>query len=264
MTIFETIVIAVVEGITEFLPISSTGHMIITESLLGMNIDEFTKAFTVNIQFGAILSVVVLYWKRFLQSWTFYQKLFVAFLPAAVIGFLAGDFIDSLLENVMVVAITMFLGGILLLFVDKWFKKENENQEITYPIALKIGFWQCIAMIPGVSRSAASIIGSMQQKLSRTNAAEFSFFLAVPTMAAASGYKLLKLILHPDGISMLKENLTTLLIGNVIAFIVAMIAIKTFISFLQKHGFKVFGWYRIVVGLILITLLLMGVDLKVV
>jgi len=264
MTIFETIVIAVVEGITEFLPISSTGHMIITESLLGMNIDEFTKAFTVNIQFGAILSVVVLYWKRFLQSWTFYQKLFVAFLPAAVIGFLAGDFIDSLLENVMVVAITMFLGGILLLFVDKWFKKENENQEITYPIALKIGFWQCIAMIPGVSRSAASIIGSMQQKLSRTNAAEFSFFLAVPTMAAASGYKLLKLILHPDGISMLKENLTTLLIVNVIAFIVAMIAIKTFITFLQKHGFKVFGWYRIVVGLILITLLLMGVDLKVV
>jgi undecaprenyl-diphosphatase len=264
MTLIETVVIAVVEGITEFLPISSTGHMIITEAILGMNINEFTKAFTVNIQFGAILSVVVLYWKRFLQSWTFYQKLFVAFLPAAVIGFLAGDFIDSLLENVMVVAITMFLGGILLLFVDNWFKNEKENQEITYPNALKIGFWQCIAMIPGVSRSAASIIGGMQQKLSRTNAAEFSFFLAVPTMAAASGYKLLKLILDPNGVSMLKENLTTLLIGNVIAFIVAMIAIKTFITFLQKHGFKVFGWYRIVVGLILITLLLMGVDLKVV
>jgi undecaprenyl-diphosphatase len=264
MTIFEAVVIAVVEGITEFLPISSTGHMIITEALLGMNIDEFTKAFTVNIQFGAILSVVVLYWKRFLQSWTFYQKLFVAFLPAAVIGFLAGDFIDSLLENVMVVAVTMLLGGILLLFVDKWFKKENENQEITYPTALKIGFWQCIAMIPGVSRSAASIIGGMQQKLSRTNAAEFSFFLAVPTMAAASGYKLLKIILEPNGVSMLKDNLTTLLIGNIVAFIVAMIAIKTFITFLQKHGFKVFGWYRIVVGLILITLLLMGIDLKVV
>lgn len=264
MTIFESIVIAVVEGITEFLPISSTGHMIIAEALLGMNIDEFTKAFTVNIQFGAILSVVVLYWRRFLQSWTFYQKLFVAFLPAAVIGFLAGDFIDTLLENVMVVAITMLVGGGLLLFVDKWFKKENENQEITYPTALKIGFWQCIAMIPGVSRSAASIIGGMQQKLSRTNAAEFSFFLAVPTMAAASGYKLLKIILEPDGMAMLKDNLTTLLIGNIVAFIVAMIAIKTFITFLQKHGFKVFGWYRIVVGLILITLLLMGVDLKVV
>lgn len=264
MTIFEAIVIAVVEGITEFLPISSTGHMIITEALLGMNIDEFTKAFTVNIQFGAILSVLVLYWRRFLQTWTFYQKLFVAFLPAAVIGFLAGDFIDSLLENVMVVAIMLFLGGILLLFVDKWFNKPAKDQQITYPTALKIGFWQCIAMIPGVSRSAATIIGGMQQKLSRTNAAEFSFFLAVPTMAAASGYKLLKLIMEPNGVSLLKDNLTTLLIGNIIAFIVAMIAIKTFITYLQKHGFKVFGWYRIVVGLILITLLLMGVDLKVV
>jgi len=254
MTIFESIVIAVVEGITEFLPISSTGHMIITEALLGMNIDEFTKAFTVNIQFGAILSVVVLYWKRFFQSWTFYQKLFVAFLPAAVIGYSANDFIDKLLDSVIVVAITMLIGGILLLFVDKWFSKEKENQEVTYPNAIKIGFWQCIAMIPGVSRSAASIIGGMQQKLSRTNAAEFSFFLAVPTMAAASGYKLLKLIMDPKGIPMLKENLTTLLIGNVVAFIVAMVAIKTFITFLQKHGFKVFGWYRIVVGLILIAL----------
>jgi len=264
MTLFEAVVIAIVEGITEFLPISSTGHMIITESLLGMEIDEFTKAFTVNIQFGAILSVVVLYWRRFLQSWTFYQKLFVAFLPAAVIGFLAGDLIDSLLENVLVVATTMLLGGILLLFVDKWFKTEKENQEITYPTALKIGFWQCIAMIPGVSRSAATIIGGMQQKLSRTNAAEFSFFLAVPTMAAASGYKLLKIILYHNGLSLLKDNLPHLLIGNLVAFIVAMIAIKTFITFLQKHGFKVFGWYRIVVGLVLIILLLMGVDLKVV
>lgn len=264
MTIFQTLVISIVEGITEFLPISSTGHMIIAEKMLNMNIDEFTKAFTVNIQFGAILSVVVLYWRRFLQSWTFYQKLFVAFLPAAVIGFLAGNFIDRLLENVLVVAITMFLGGILLLFVDKWFNKGTDDQEISYPKALKIGFWQCIAMIPGVSRSAATIIGGMQQKLSRTNAAEFSFFLAVPTMAAASGYKLLKLVMNPDGVSILKNNLTTLLIGNIIAFIVAMIAIKTFITFLQKHGFKVFGWYRIVVGLILITLLLMGVDLKVV
>ena len=264
MTIFETVAIAIVEGITEFLPISSTGHMIITEALLGMKIDEFTKAFTVNIQFGAILSVVVLYWKRFLQSWTFYQKLFVAFLPAAVIGFLANDLIDRLLENVLVVAITMLVGGVLLLFVDKWFNKENPDQEVTYPAALKIGFWQCIAMIPGVSRSAASIIGGMQQKLSRTNAAEFSFFLAVPTMAAASGYKLIKMILDPNGVSMLKDNLTTLLIGNIVAFIVAMIAIQTFITFLQKHGFKVFGWYRIVVGLVLITLLLMGIDLKVV
>lgn len=259
MTLFEAVVIAIVEGITEFLPISSTGHMIIAESLLGMEIDEFTKAFTVNIQFGAILSVVVLYWKRFLQSWTFYQKLFIAFLPAAVIGFLAGDFIDSLLENVMVVAIMLLVGGILLLFVDKWFNKENPDQEITYPKAFKIGFWQCIAMIPGVSRSAATIIGGMQQKLSRTNAAEFSFFLAVPTMAAASAYKLLKDYKHFNS-----ENIDVLIVGNIVAFIVAMIAIKTFITFLQKHGFRVFGWYRIVVGLVLIILLLLGVDLKVV
>lgn len=259
MTVFEAIVIAIVEGITEFLPISSTGHMIIAEALLGMEIDEFTKAFTVNIQFGAILSVVVLYWKRFLQSWSFYQKLFVAFLPAAAIGFLAGDFIDSLLENVMVVAIMLLVGGVLLLFVDKWFNREAKDQEITYPTALKIGLWQCVAMIPGVSRSAATIIGGMQQKLSRTNAAEFSFFLAVPTMAAASAYKLLKDYKHINA-----ENIDVLLIGNAVAFIVAMIAIKTFITFLQKHGFKVFGWYRIVVGLILIILLLMGVDLEVV
>ena len=264
MTIFEAVVIAVVEGITEFLPISSTGHMIITEALLGVNMDEFTMAFTVNIQFGAILSVVVLYWRRFLQSWTFYQKLLVAFMPAAVIGLLVSDFIDKIFENVMVVAIMLLVGGVLLLFVDKWFNKEKANQKITYSTALKIGLWQCIAMIPGVSRSAATIIGGMQQKLTRKNAAEFSFFLAVPTMAAASGYKLLKLFLEPNGVAMIKDNLMTLLIGNVVAFIVAMIAIKTFITFLQKHGFKVFGWYRIVVGLILIVLLLMGIDLKVV
>ena len=283
MTVFEAIVIAVVEGITEFLPISSTGHMIIAESLLGMDIDEFTKAFTVNIQFGAILSVVVLYWRKFfvinpkteldnpskfifirffqriLLKFEFYFKLLVAFIPAAVIGFFAGDLIDSLLENVMVVAVMLLVGGVLLLFVDKWFKKENKNQEIKYPTALKIGFWQCIAMIPGVSRSAATIIGGMQQKLSRKNAAEFSFFLAVPTMAAASAYKLLKDYKHINA-----DNIGILIIGNIVAFIVAMIAIKTFITFLQKHGFKVFGWYRIVVGLVLIILLLMGVDLKVV
>lgn len=287
MTLFEAVVIAIVEGITEFLPISSTGHMIITESLLGMNIDEFTKAFTVNIQFGAILSVVVLYWKkffvinsntglknpsnnrfilflqRFILKFDFYFKLLVAFIPAAIIGFLAGDFIDSLLENVMVVAIMLLLGGIILLFVDKWFDQEDKNQEVTYPKALKIGFYQCIAMIPGVSRSAATIIGAMTQKLNRKTAAEFSFFLAVPTMAAASGYKLLKIFMQPNGATMLKENLTTLIIGNIVAFFVALIAIKTFITFLQKHGFKVFGWYRIIVGLVLIVLLLMGIDLEI-
>jgi undecaprenyl-diphosphatase len=259
MTFFQAIIIAIVEGITEFLPISSTGHMIITEAILGMNIDEFTKAFTVNIQFGAILSVVVLYWKRFLQSWTFYQKLFIAFLPAAVIGFLAGNFIDSLLGNVMVVAIMMLVGGILLLFVDKWFNKKSENQEVSNLKAIKIGFWQCIAMIPGVSRSAATIVGGMQQKLNRTNAAEFSFFLAVPTMAAASGYKLLK-----NYKVFTVDHIGILLVGNIVAFIVAMIAIKTFITYLQKHGFRLFGWYRIVVGLVIICLLLLGYNLSVV
>lgn len=257
MTTAQAVIIAIVEGITEFLPISSTGHMIITETILGMKIDEFTKAFTVNIQFGAILSVIVLYWKRFLQSWTFYQKLFVAFLPAAVIGFLAGDFIDGLLGNVLVVAITMLVGGIFLLFVDKWFDKTNEDQDIAYPTAFKIGLWQCIAMIPGVSRSAATIIGGMQQKLTRTNAAEFSFFLAVPTMAAASAYKLLKDYKHIN-----MDNIGLLAIGNVVAFIVAMIAIKTFITFLQKHGFRLFGWYRIIVGAIILILFALGYDLK--
>ena len=283
MTLFEAVVIAVVEGITEFLPISSTGHMIIVEKLLGMNIDEYTKAFTVNIQFGAILSVVVLYWRkffvinregivtnpssnglihffqRFILRFEFYFKLLVAFIPAAIIGFLAGDYIDSLLENVMVVAVMLLLGGIILLFVDKWFNKEDKDQEVTYPKALKIGFYQCIAMIPGVSRSAATIIGGMTQKLNRKTAAEFSFFLAVPTMAAASAYKLLKDYKHFNA-----DNIGILIIGNIVAFIVALIALKTFITFLQKHGFRVFGWYRIAVGLILITLLLMGIDLKVV
>jgi len=265
MTLFQATVIGIVEGITEFLPISSTGHMIIAEKILGMNIDEFTKAFTVNIQFGAILSVVVLYWKRFLQSWTFYQKLFVAFLPAAVIGLLASKQIDELLESPLTVGISLFLGGILLLFVDNWFNKPNGDQEITYPKALKIGFWQCIAMIPGVSRSAATIIGGMQQKLTRTNAAEFSFFLAVPTMAAASAYKLLKdyKYIIVDSKQETMHNLVILLTGNIVAFVVAMLAIKTFITYLQKHGFKVFGWYRIVVGLVIVVLLLMGIDLKV-
>jgi len=257
MTYAQAVIIAIVEGITEFLPISSTGHMIITETILGINIDDFTKAFTVNIQFGAILSVIVLYWKRFLQTWTFYKKLFVAFLPAAIIGFAAGDFIDGLLGNVLVVAITMLLGGILLLFVDKWFNKTKQDQEISYSTAFKIGFWQCIAMIPGVSRSAASIIGGMQQKLTRTNAAEFSFFLAVPTMAAASAYKLLKDYKHINS-----DNIGILAIGNLIAFIVAMIAIKSFITFLQKHGFRLFGWYRIIVGAIILLLFAFGYDLK--
>jgi undecaprenyl-diphosphatase len=237
--------------------------MIIAQKLLAVESTEFVKAFTVNIQFGAILSVVVLYWKRFFQTLDFYWKLIIAFLPAAVIGFLLSDYIDSLLENVFVVAVMLVIGGVFMLFVDKWFDKPAENQEMDWNRSLKIGFFQCIAMIPGVSRSMATIVGGMTTKLSRKNAAEFSFFLAVPTMAAASGYKLLKIFTDPAGVSMLSDNLVTLLIGNFVAFIVAMAAIKFFIEFLTKYGFKAFGYYRIIVGVVILVLLYLGVDLSV-
>lgn len=263
MSLFETIVIAIVEGLTEFLPVSSTGHMIIAQALLGVESTEFVKAFTVNIQFGAILSVIVLYWKRFFQSWDFYYKLLIAFLPAAIIGLLFIDYIDALLESVWVVAIMLVVGGVFMLFVDKWFKRTTVNQEIGWKRALKIGFWQCIAMIPGVSRSMATIVGGMTTKLTRKNAAEFSFFLAVPTMAAAGGYKLLKLLTDPSGVAMLQENLVTLLIGNAVAFVVALGAIKFFIDFLTRHGFKAFGYYRIIVGGILLVLLFSGIELSI-
>jgi undecaprenyl-diphosphatase len=263
MNVFQTIVVAIVEGLTEFLPVSSTGHMIIAQKLLNIESTEFVKAFTVNIQFGAILSVLVLYWKRFFQTFDFYWKLIVAVLPALVIGFLLSEKIDSLLENVTVVAVMLVIGGVLMLFVDKWFDKPTDNQEMDWKRALKIGFYQCIAMIPGVSRSMASIVGGMTTKLSRKNAAEFSFFLAVPTMAAASGYKLLKLVLDPAGKTLLTDNLMTLLIGNVVAFLVAMAAIKFFIGFLTKYGFKAFGYYRIIAGVVILVLLFLGVDLSI-
>lgn len=259
MNWIDLIVLSIVEGITEFLPVSSTGHMIIAQSVMGMENSDFLKAFIVNIQFGAILSVIVLYWKRFFQTVNFYLKLFVAFIPAAVIGFLLGDYIDALLENVIVVAISLLLGGVILLFVDKWFNHPSEDQSVTYSKALKIGFFQCIAMIPGVSRSAATIIGGMTQKLNRKTAAEFSFFLAVPTMFAASAYKLLK---SYDTIT--NDKITFLVAGNIIAFIVAMIAIKSFIAILTKYGFKVFGWYRIVLGAAILIFLAMGYNLSII
>ncbi len=258
MSWIEALILAIVEGITEFLPVSSTGHMILAEGVMGMKSNDFVQAFIINIQFGAILSVVVLYWKRFFQSLKFYYKLFVAFLPAAFFGLLLSDYIDMLLESIYVVAVMLILGGVVLLFIDKWFNKPSDDQEVTYPKALKIGFFQVIAMIPGVSRSAATIIGGMTQKLDRKTAAEFSFFLAVPTMLAAAGYKLLK---NYSAITV--DNIGILIFGNVVAFIVAMIAIKSFISFLTKHGFKVFGWYRIVVGLTILLLYLLGVDLSI-
>lgn len=258
MTWLEALILSIVEGITEFLPVSSTGHMILTEGILGMKSNEFVQAFIVNIQFGAILSVVVLYWKRFFQSWNFYFKLFLAFLPAAFFGLIFLDFIYSLLENIYVVALMLILGGIVLLFVDKWFSEVSENQEVTTKKAIAIGFFQVIAMIPGVSRSAATIIGGMSQKLSRKNAAEFSFFLAVPTMFAAAGYKLIE-----NYSIFTSHDFKMLLFGNVVSFIVALIAIKSFITFLTKHGFKIFGYYRIVIGLLILILYLFGVDLSI-
>src|SRR5690606_27154272 len=260
MTVFEAIILAVIEGLTACLPVSSTGHMIIGSSLMGIAEDPFVKMFTVAIQFGAILSVVVLYYRRFFQSFQFYFKLFVAFLPAAIFGFLFMDYIDMLLENVIVVAVMLVLGGIVLLFVDKWFKSD-QGKDVDYPKAFKIGLFQVIAMVPGVSRSAATIIGGLSQKLTKKAAAEFSFFLAVPTMFAATGYKMLQYYLD-EGFK--SEDLDVLIIGNVIAFIVAMLAIKSFVSYVTRHGFKVFGYYRILVGLVILALYFMGYDLKIV
>ena len=262
MTLFETIVISIIEGLTEFLPISSTGHMIIASSILGIAKDDFTKLFEIAIQLGAILSVVVLYRKKFfpLNRLNFYLKLLVAVIPALVLGAIFSKKIDTLLESPLTVAITMLAGGFVLLFIDKLFTNSTVEKEesISLSKAFTIGIWQCLAMIPGTSRSAASIIGGMQQKLTRNLAAEFSFFLAVPTMAAATGYKLLKAWKENPELLKDKHNLITLAIGNLIAFVVALIAIKFFIGFLQKHGFRLFGWYRVIVGTALLVLVLTG------
>lgn len=251
MDILQAIILAIIEGITEFLPVSSTGHMILVSSFFGIEKQDFTKLFTVVIQLGTILSVVVLYFKRFFQSIDFYYKLFVAFLPAVFLGLLFNDVIDSLLESPIVVAISLIIGGFLLLKVDEWFGNET-NTEISYLTAFKIGLFQCLAMIPGVSRSGASIVGGMSQKLNRTAAAEFSFFLALPTMLGATLKKLYDY--YKDGLVLTSEQINLLVIGNVVGFIVALIAIKTFIGFLSKNGFKVFGYYRIIAGIIILLI----------
>jgi undecaprenyl-diphosphatase len=262
MSIIQAIIIAIVEGITEFLPISSTGHMIIAEKLLGVDETAFTKLFTVAIQLGAILSVVVLYWRKFFDfsRWQFYIKLAVGVIPALTMGYFFADRIDELLESTTTVVITMILGGFVLLFIENYFRNPvvDSEEKITYRNAFVIGIWQVISMVPGVSRSAASIIGGMQQKLTRKLAAEFSFYLAVPTMLAATGYKILKAYKQQPDMLKDKQNLMALGVGNLVAFIVAMLAIKFFIGYLQKHGFKVFGYYRIIVGIILLLLMLAG------
>jgi len=286
MSILEAIIIAIVEGLTEFLPISSTGHMIIASSALGISDEDFTKLFEVAIQLGAILAVVILYWRKFFQfdKWEFYVKLGVGVLPALLFGFLFNDVIDEMLESSLIVAISLVLGGIVLLFIDKWFNQPavpppdilatvvtpseliEADVRLSYKKSLIIGLWQVLAMIPGVSRSAASIIGGMQQKLTRNFAAEFSFFLAVPTMCAASAYSLFlkdwgKGEAAQKGYELIlasSQNTTAFIVGNVVAFVVALLAIKFFITYLQKHGFRLFGWYRIVAGSILLILVLLG------
>lgn len=292
LSIFEVIVIAIVEGLTEFLPVSSTGHMIIAQNLLGVESTEFVKAFTVIIQFGAILSVVWLYRKRFfrlnpvkvfdaeatagkgtsakvvvwtkrsLQKFDFYWKLLVAFIPAVILGFFFSDKIDELLESVTVVAIMLVIGGVFMLFCDKIFDKGSEDTVLTEKRAFNIGLFQCIAMIPGVSRSMATIVGGMAQRLTRKQAAEFSFFLAVPTMFAATAYKVLKLFID-GGTEIIVNNISALIIGNIVAFTVALLAIKFFISFVTKYGFKAFGWYRVLVGGLILILLLTGHTLEI-
>jgi undecaprenyl-diphosphatase len=280
MNIIESVIIAVVEGLTEFLPVSSTGHMIITQHLLGVESTPFVKAFTFIIQFGAILSVVWLYWKRFfrlnhtpapenatplkrfLHKYDFYWKLFVAFIPAAVLGLLLEKYIDAMLESVEVVAIMLIVGGVFMIFCDRIFNKGSDSTELTEKRAFRIGLMQCISMIPGVSRSMATIVGGMSQRLSRKNAAEFSFFLAVPTMFAATCYKLLKLYMD-FGSSVILDNLAVLIVGNVVAFVVAVLAVKFFIDYVTKYGFKLFGYYRIIVGVVILVMLMSGANLTI-
>lgn len=271
MTLFQAIIIAIVEGITEYLPVSSTGHMIIASSLMDIHKEEFTKLFEVAVQLGAILAVVVLYYKKFFdfKRWQFYLKLIIAVIPAIVLGYLFSDKIDEMLESPTTVGITLLVGGIFLLFIDKLFTKNTIDQEeaISNKKAFTIGIWQCLAMMPGVSRSAASIIGGMQQKLTRRLAAEFSFFLAVPTMCAATGHSLFLKDWKVNGVETKgyemilndSNNLTAFITGNIVAFVVAMFAIKFFIGFLQRYGFRLFGWYRIIAGILLLILIFSGV-----
>lgn len=266
MSFFQAIILAIIEGLTEFLPVSSTGHMILGSSMMGIAKDPFTKLFEISIQFGAILSVVVLYWKKFfdLRNWRFYIKLIIAVIPALVFGKLLDEWIDNNLGNPVFIAAVLLIGGIILLFIDKIFNKGSidEEKKITLPKAIIIGCYQCLAIVfPGLSRSAATIIGGMQQGLTRKAAAEFSFFLAVPTMAAATGYKMFSFV--KDNGTFTGEQISLLAVGNIIAFIVGMIAIKFFVSVLARYGFKFFGIYRIVVGAVILILTAFGYQLTV-
>lgn len=271
MSWLEAILIAIIEGLTEFLPVSSTAHMIFVSSVFDIQEDEFVKLFEYSIQFGAILAVVVLYWKKFFDfsKLNFYFKLAFAVVPALILGLLFDDMIEDVLGNPLPIAIVLILGGIVLLFVDRWFQKPtiHREEDITIKQAVTVGFWQCLAMMPGTSRAAASIIGGMQQKMSRQTAAEFSFFLAVPTMMAVTAYSVfLKKWtwngVETKGYEMITSDSTHIalfLVGNLIAFIIAVLAIKLFIGIVKKYGFKIWGWYRIVIGLLVIGLIAGGI-----
>lgn len=264
MSFLETIILALIEGLTEFLPISSTAHMIFASSIMGIGTNEFVKMFQVSIQFGAILAVVVLFRKKFIdfKSYQFYVKLAIAVIPALILGKLFDEKIEEILEKPIPIAVVLILGGLIFLFIDRLFKKSriNEEEDVTIQKAVAIGFWQCLAMMPGTSRAAASIIGGMQQGLTRKMAAEFSFFLAVPTMLAVTGYSVFLKDwkykgIEQKGYEMIlssSSNITAFVVGNVLAFLVAAFAIKFFINFLAKYGFKIWGWYRIIVGAILL------------
>lgn len=261
MNTLQAIILAIIEGLTEFLPISSTAHMGFFASILGMEESEFLKMFQVSIQLGAILAIVVLYWKKFFDftNFNFYLKLVYAVIPALALGYLFDDKIEAVLGNQIAISTVLVLGGVVLLFVDKWFQNPTiqDEKDITIKKAVIIGFWQCLAMMPGTSRSAASIIGGMTQGLSRKAAAEFSFFLAVPTMLAVTVYSVFVktwgkgTMTEMKGYEMIlqdQNHINLFLIGNVVAFVVALLAVKTFINVLTKYGFKFWGWYRIIIG----------------
>lgn len=262
MDLIEAILIAIVEGLTEYLPVSSTGHMIFTSSYFGIQEDDFTKLFQVSIQFGAILAVVALYWRKFFNfsKFNFYIKLALAVVPALILGYLFDDYIDAVLGDPIPIAIVLIIGGFILLFIDNYFKNPTvaHEEDISIKKAVTIGFWQCLAMMPGTSRSAASIIGGMQQGLTRQTAAEFSFFLAVPTMLAVTCYSVFLKTYKVSGLKGYEllmqsgDNLKLFAIGNIVAFIVSIVAIKFFIGVIKKYGFKPWGYYRIIAGALLL------------
>jgi undecaprenyl-diphosphatase len=262
MSLIQSIILAVVEGLTEYLPVSSTGHLILTSWAMGINQEPFVKDFTVMVQFGAILAVLLLYWRRFLLNLPIYPKVFVAFLPAAAIGLAVKKHIDVLLGNVWVVGVALLVGGVLLILTDRWMERKKSStltiEDMPNLSALKIGFFQTMAFIPGVSRSAASIWGGLYEGLSMKTATEFSFFLAVPTLSGATLLKLIKawpLLTAP--------HIELLVYGNIVSFIVGALAIRGFVGVVERYGLKFFGYYRVVLGLLVLGILCAGGSLDV-